>query len=123
MRPCPEEDSLRHPARLSWIVPAAVGATIVVIGATLSGIGSPRGTLNGGIAVAGGRALVGGPTALHTQSSSRYASPTNPYAGPTKDIACDVGSMPETVQGKVAKADYTSGRAAKGYFCNARMVS
>jgi hypothetical protein len=31
--------------------------------------------------------------------------------------------MPETVQGKAPKADYESGRAAKGYFCNARLVS
>ena len=114
---------MRRPARLSWIAPAAAVAAIVVIGATLSSIGGARGTLQGGITLAGGRALVGGPTALHTQSSDRYASPTNPYAGPTKDIPCDTGSMPETVQGKVAKADYTSGRAAKGYYCNARMVS
>jgi hypothetical protein len=31
--------------------------------------------------------------------------------------------MPETVQGKAPKADYESGRAAQGYFCNARLVS
>ena len=44
-------------------------------------------------------------------------------ASPTPGIACDAGSMPETVQGKVPKADYDSGRAADGYFCNARQVS
>jgi hypothetical protein len=31
--------------------------------------------------------------------------------------------MPETTQGRAPLADYTSGRAAKGYYCNARMVS
>jgi hypothetical protein len=53
----------------------------------------------------------------------RYLGPTVPYAGPTKGIACDEGSLPETVQGKAPKADYDSGRAAKGYFCNARLIS
>jgi hypothetical protein len=55
--------------------------------------------------------------------AERYYGPTAPYAGPTKDIACDKGSLPETVQGKAPKADYASGRAAKGYLCNARQVS
>jgi hypothetical protein len=63
---------------------------------------------------------VGGPTAQH---AAPYAGPTGPYAGPTKNIPCDKGSRPETVQGKVPKADYDSGRAAKGYFCNARLIS
>jgi hypothetical protein len=31
--------------------------------------------------------------------------------------------MPEKVQGKAPKADYDSGRAEKGYFCNAREIS
>ncbi|MEA2476143.1 MAG: hypothetical protein QOC87_342 [Actinomycetota bacterium] len=44
-------------------------------------------------------------------------------AAPTKDIACDQGSLPEKVQGKAPKADFDSGRAAKGYYCNAREVS
>jgi hypothetical protein len=46
-----------------------------------------------------------------------------PAAAPTKGIPCDKGSLPEKVQGKAPKADYDSGRAAKGYFCNARQVS
>ena len=46
-----------------------------------------------------------------------------PVARPTKGVPCDKGSRPEKVQGKVPKADYESGRAAKGYFCNARQVS
>jgi hypothetical protein len=49
----------------------------------------------------------------------------SPAAGapPTPDIRCDKGSMPEKVQGKAPAADYESGRAAKGYFCNAREIS
>lgn len=46
-----------------------------------------------------------------------------PGAPPTPGIPCDGGSMPEQVQGKAPKADYDSGRAEKGYYCNAREVS
>lgn len=46
-----------------------------------------------------------------------------PKTSPTKGIACDKRSRPEKVQGKVPAADYESGRAAKGYFCNARQVA
>jgi len=36
---------------------------------------------------------------------------------------CGPGSLPETsIQGRVPKADYRSGRAAKGYRCNTRLV-
>ena len=49
--------------------------------------------------------------------------PAGPSAGPTPDLACDAGSMPETTQGRAPLADYTSGRAADGYYCNAREVS
>jgi hypothetical protein len=66
---------------------------------------------------------IGGPKAQISKSTASYFGPTRPYAGPTKGIACDEGSRPEKVQGKVPKADYDSGRAAKGYFCNARLVS
>src|SRR5688572_8175173 len=66
---------------------------------------------------------VGGPPALRSAATARYFGSTSPYDGPTKGIRCDKGSRPEDVQGKVPKADYDSGRAAKGYFCNARLVS
>ena len=41
----------------------------------------------------------------------------------TPDAHCGPGSMPEKTQGRVPLADYNSGRAAKGYFCNAQQVS
>ncbi|HJR44684.1 MAG TPA: hypothetical protein VJ927_03710 [Actinomycetota bacterium] len=66
---------------------------------------------------------VGGPAAIHNATLARHLGPTRPYDGPTKGIACDSGSLPEDVQGKAPKADYDSGRAEKGYFCNARVVS
>ena len=66
---------------------------------------------------------VGGPPAIRSASLAKYFGPTEPYAGPTKGIPCDEGSEPEKVQGKVPKADYDSGRAAKGYSCNARLIS
>jgi hypothetical protein len=46
-----------------------------------------------------------------------------PSSAPTPGVACDKGSMPEKTQGRAPAADYTSGRAAKGYYCNAREVS
>ena len=37
---------------------------------------------------------------------------------------CGPGSLPETsTQGRVPRADYKSGRADRGYFCNTRQVS
>ena len=39
---------------------------------------------------------------------------------PTPGVPCDAGSLPETTQGRVSKADVDSGRAAQGYTCNAR---
>src|SRR5881409_2074750 len=106
--------SMRRSARFSWVATAAAVPTAVVIGAALAGGGS------GG---AQAPALVGGPPASHTDLAGRYSGPTEPYAGPTRDVTCDKGSMPETVQGKAPKADFDSGRAAKGYFCNARLIS
>jgi hypothetical protein len=67
--------------------------------------------------------VVGGPLGHHTHAMHRFMSPTHPDSGPTPSIDCDEGSMPEDVQGKAPKADYESGRAEKGYFCNARLVS
>ena len=55
-------------------------------------------------------------------SGSAGGAPTAVPA-PTKGIPCDKGSRPEKVQGKVPAADYESGRAEKGYYCNAREIS
>jgi hypothetical protein len=41
----------------------------------------------------------------------------------TPDGHCGPGSRPEKTQGRVPLADYDSGRAAKGYTCNATEVS
>lgn len=43
---------------------------------------------------------------------------------PVPRAKCGPGSLPETsIQGRVPKRDYTSGRAAKGYRCNTRLVA
>lgn len=44
-------------------------------------------------------------------------------APPTPGVPCDTGSLPETIQGRVSAEDVASGRAAKGYTCNAREVA
>lgn len=44
--------------------------------------------------------------------------------GSTPRATCDAGSRPEPgVQGRVPAADYANGRAARGYLCNATVVS
>ena len=45
------------------------------------------------------------------------------YAGPTPGIACDSASLPEKTQGRAPIEDVASGRAAKGYLCNATEIS
>jgi hypothetical protein len=50
------------------------------------------------------------------------ARASGPASGPTPDLACDAGSMPESTQGRAPLADYNSGRAADGYYCNAREI-
>jgi hypothetical protein len=49
-------------------------------------------------------------------------SSTEPYAGPTPGTPCVAGSLPERMQGRVSADDFTTGRAAKGYTCNAVQV-
>ena len=112
---------MRGPARSRWFAPAVAVAPVMVIGSLVS-------ILFGGMHHLGGRSpfgppRYGGPTAMLNPSAERFMDPTPPDAGPTRGIACDEGSRPETVQGKVPAADYESGRAAQGYFCNARQVS
>ena len=70
-----------------------------------------------GALVAAGAALVPG---LSTSTSARDEPPVRP----TPQVRCNDGSRPETsIQGRVPQRDYDSGRAARGYSCNARLVS
>ena len=46
-----------------------------------------------------------------------------PSDAATRDVPCDRGSMPEKEQGRAPAEDYNNGRAAKGYYCNARQVA
>ena len=63
--------------------------------------------------------------AVSATAGSSIAGPAHPKpsSAATPDIACDKGSMPESSQGRVPAADYSNGRAAKGYYCNARQIS
>ncbi len=55
-----------------------------------------------------------------TQQASYDAHPL----GSTPRARCDKQSRPETgIQGRVPAADYTNGRAARGYTCNARVLA
>ncbi len=83
-------------------------------------------------ASAAGVAVAGGPSApaqalagylANHQSAAAAASPAAREAQPTPKAACGPGSLPETGrQGRVPLADYSNGRAAKGYTCNAVQV-
>jgi len=111
----------------SWLTTAAMGTLIALVsGGAAAGIhGHSHDHGSAGHAHSAGLHLheIGGPDAARGRDWARYAGPTEPYAGPTKGIACDEGSRPEKIQGKAPLADFESGRAAKGYFCNARQVS
>ena len=110
---------MRRPTRSSWVATGAAVATLMVVGAAVFGSATAGPHARPTYSAA---AAIGGPATTHA-IWTRYESPTNPYSGLTRDIQCDQGSRPETLQGKTPKADYASGRAAKGYFCNARMIA
>ena len=92
-------------------------------------------TARRGLALAAGAALVTAGVAAAAVTSPGVAAAVLAYtqthavpvAGATTSVPpatprahCGPGSLPETGrQGRVAKADYASGRAAKGYTCNA----
>jgi hypothetical protein len=105
-----------------WRVAVSASLAVVVGGAALS---LPTANHVHSHAVAGHHhgPAIGGPDGTDTKVVARYLSPTNPDSGPTPGIPCDKGSMPEKIQGKAPAADYESGRAAKGYYCNARQVA
>jgi hypothetical protein len=53
-----------------------------------------------------------------------FDAPRNLHLGHTPDGKCGPGSRPEdSWQGRVPSKDYTDGRAARGYTCNAVLVS
>jgi hypothetical protein len=59
-----------------------------------------------------------------THASTKAAAGAAQVAAPTPKAKCGPGSLPETGrQGRVPTADYSNGRAAKGYTCNAVQVS
>ena len=101
-------------------VAAAIAAVVVVAGL------ASRAPVAPGVAHARHghhHGLMGGPPAHRGTSFTKHLGPTDPYAGPTPGKRCDPGSKPEEIQGKAPLADFESGRAAEGYYCNARMVS
>jgi len=57
-------------------------------------------------------------------TSGSFGAPGPGPAAPVPAAHCGPGSLPETsIQGRVPKADYVSGRAALGYRCNTRQVA
>lgn len=61
-------------------------------------------------------------SAVGWAASGLGAAAPEPAAVPKAD--CGRGSLPETsIQGRVPRADYVSGRAARGYRCNTRQVA
>jgi hypothetical protein len=66
--------------------------------------------------------VAGGAGTAEIVGTSAGADTGWPAATPA--ATCGAGSLPETSwQGRVPKADYDSGRAAQGYFCNTREVA
>lgn len=66
-------------------------------------------------------ALTAGTIGASVMSSASGAPAV--YAGPTPGIACDAASLPEKTQGRAPIEDVATGRAAKGYTCNATEIS
>ncbi len=103
-------------------VATAVALSAVFVGATVSGASVTAHDHVAGPGHHHALPAIGGPPG--TQGSlAAYEGPTRPDEGPTPQLGCDQGSRPETTQGKAPAADYESGRAAKGYSCNARQVA
>ena len=78
-----------------------------------------------GVAVAGGTSVPAQALAgyLSSHPSAAAAPAAAKLAAPTPRATCGPGSLPETGrQGRAPLADYSNGRAAKGYTCNAVQV-
>lgn len=82
-----------------------------------------------GSSVAGGSmlefrdAFSAGAHQLPPQSGASLATASDVYNGPTPDAPCAPGALPESTQGRVPLTEVQSGRAAKGYHCNAVQLS
>jgi len=118
---------MRNPQRWWWLA-TGMALSAILIGAMVPAVmGHGHDHVHGAAGHVHTAGLhthaIGGPDAARGRAWARYASATKPYAGPTKAIGCDEGSRPEKVQGKAPLADFDSGRAAKGYSCNARQIS
>src|SRR3954449_1162359 len=62
--------------------------------------------------------------ATHAGTGAPAAAARSAVPPATPRAHCGPGSLPETGrQGRVPLADYNSGRAAKGYTCNAKQIS
>jgi hypothetical protein len=79
-----------------------------------------------GVAAASGRAPLPGLAAYLASHDVQASATTTGVSVPpaTPRAHCGAGSLPETgLQGRVPLADFSNGRAAKGYTCNAVEVS
>ena len=114
-------NSLAYSAARRWRVAVIAALVTTLIGATLAGAAGHQ-DHHHGAAHHHPLPAIGGPPGSDGAALAAYEGPTEPYDGPTPQIRCDAGSRPEKVQGKVPAEDYESGRAEKGYFCNARQV-
>jgi hypothetical protein len=100
----------RTPVRLIGV---AAGAALVVGGSFASAAGINPVVLTANAAYRATHAVTGVSAAAVAKT-----------AAPTPRARCGPGSLPETGrQGRVPLADYSNGRAAKGYTCNAVQVS
>src|SRR4051812_20669687 len=102
------------PSRHRHVVVTAACAALGLAGAATAAVAVHPEFLPGVAAYEATHAGTGAPTA----GAATAVPPATPRAH------CGPGSLPETGrQGRVPLADYNSGRAAKGYTCNAKQVS
>jgi hypothetical protein len=100
-----------NPLRTRPVVASAACAVLAIAGAAAATVAVHPEYLPG----------VAAYQATHALGATAAAGFTTPPATPRAH--CGPGSLPETGrQGRVPLADYNSGRAAKGYLCNARQV-
>jgi hypothetical protein len=85
------------------------GATVGVMGMLLVGAGTPS-------------ALTGSRAAPSVLAAATTVSTAPAVPAPVPDTTCDVGSHPESTQGRTPAIDFNDGRAAQGYTCNATEV-